>query len=206
VLTSREVRAREHRNTKRRNIIVSRRSSLRPADWTLQIAVAHAELIVVRGESLQVFCFHLDGIVNVTRSIGFAIGNRVAQVLTLGNHIVDADRVRARLDVLVGVVVVERDGAADSDIAQVVVTCWGYTRPEDNGVRVRISGSNAMGEVQTSSIHVRRGRLAFENLWHVDTQARMATGWRVVIDIATPVGKDRRGNGEEGEERKHLWW
>jgi hypothetical protein len=47
--------------------------------------------------------------------------------------------------------------------------------------------------------------LAFEDLWHVDTQARMATGWRVVVDIAAPVGEDRRSDCEEGEEREHLW-
>ena len=74
--------ARVHCETEFGDVIIGFWCCLGSTHWALVVAAAHVELEVVSRERLQAGCFHLDGVVDVGRSVCFPAASNVGEVLT----------------------------------------------------------------------------------------------------------------------------
>lgn len=169
------------------HVVVVLWSSLRPANRALHIAIANAELVVVLRKRLEPRSLHFNRVVDIRGSVRLALGYNFAQVFVRGYHVRQAHRVAARSDILLVVMVVEWHSPLHRDIAFVIVDVRAGSRPEDDGLRVGITRSHAVGKVQHAGIHVCRTCLSPHDLGHGDAECRVVVGGAAIVEVAAPV-------------------
>lgn len=167
----------------------------------------------------------LDGVIDITRGERLTPGHNLP--ITLLDHLVpvmlenaplETDGVRVRPDVGLGVVVIQRHGALDGDVAAVRLLARRRPRPQDHAVRVRVARGDAVREVQRGSLCGVRavgvgGALqdlgaAAGHVRHVDSQVhmRVPAGRAVVVQVAAEIGGQggRGGRRREGEDDRRV--
>lgn len=137
-----EVAARVHCKAHFGGVISRCWRRLRAADWAGHVRAAHVELVIVPGESCQATRLDLDGVVNVARRVCRATALYHRKVLSPGHLELNADRSGGDL---LRAMVVEWDIAADGLVGVHVRDHRRGARPEDDRVRVGVTGRHAMG-------------------------------------------------------------
>ena len=147
---------------------VFRRSGLGLSYGTRLRGATYGELVIVCGKWLQPSCFnlrvtslcqdrfyhikmglpHLNGIVNITCGISSSTGDGRSATPSGRDFPVHANRICVSLDIALRLVVIQRHGAFDSDVAVTGNKRGCNSRPEDDTVRVRVTRGNTVSEIQ----------------------------------------------------------
>lgn len=173
-----------------RNVVVNSRSGLCPAKWTLLIAVANRELVVVSCERLETLRFNLNSVVNVAAGVCTAFAADVLEAFRLRDLVVHAHG--SSRDGEVGSVVVQGHGTANGRVVVHSGILRRDARPQNDRVRVRIARRNAMCEVQLRSGELAR-RVALVDLMKRDTKTRVMLRRRAVVKVACPACRSNGG-------------
>jgi len=133
---------------------------------------------------------HFDGIVYVRRRVGSTTALDLPKVGGPGDFVLHTDGRSG--DILDGAVVVKRNVAGNSEIAVNAGDHWRNSGPENDRVRVRISGSDSMGEVQLRSSVLRAGYVALVHFVKRNTQTGMVLRRTTIVDVLGPASKSYR--------------
>jgi len=149
---------------------------------------------------------YLERVVNIGACIYSARVNHLGQSLVGSDPVADADRGSRYRFVLIRTIVdghgiVKRHITRNSRIVLDVVQHRRASRPEDYGVRVRISRSHPVSEVQLRWSIGSRWIIALVDLVDGDAQTRVIMRRTSVVEV---VGKGRRCNAGQGQDVQKL--